>query len=436
MNSTMNDLPVARDTVILGAGLAGLSASRRGGVIYEKERGIGGTCGSLSIGGYTFDKGIHVLHTKNKYVLGLLSGRERPGLEKRKRSAWIYSHGVLTKYPFQANTFGLPRRIISECLEGFIGTFNNPRRKYDNYEDWIYGAFGKGIADNFYLPYSRKFWTVGARELTTDWLDVRVPRPRIEQVIAGALSIQKEEFGPNSLFQYPRRGGIQSIPQALAGKNAIIHLGEKAARVDLVNRSVVFTGGRKAYFRDLISTIPLPELVKMIDGIPSQVKTAAAALRYNSVFCVNLGVKGANLNKAHWIYFPEDKFAPFRISFPRNFSASTVPKGWSSIQAEISYSQKRPISKRSITEKVVADLISARIIKPRQKVKLIGTDDIKYAYVIYDHQRVRNLDIIQKFLRRYSVYSAGRYGEWKYLWMDEAILSGRKAAMEADRNRQ
>ena len=58
----------------------------------------------------------------------------------------------------------------------------------------------------------------------------------------------------------------------------------------------------------------------------------------------------------------------------------------------------------------------------------INTKDIKYAYVIYDHQRQDNLKIINEFLHRHNIYNAGRYGQWEYLWMDEAILSGKKVA--------
>jgi len=417
--------------VILGAGLAGLSAAyHSGAVIYEREQDIGGTCRSLRQDGYVFDFGIHVLHTRNKYVLKLLSQNKRSALQYKKRSAWIYSYNVLTKYPFQANTFGLPKNIAMKCLTGFMDVRGKASRDYDNYEDWVYATFGKGIAEHFYLPYSEKFWTVKARELTNDWLDVRVPRPRLEQVIKGALSIQKEEFGPNAVFQYPRRGGIQRVAEALVKKNTRIMSGKEAVRINAGKKIVHFSDQASADYDNLVSTIPLPELVRVIDKVPEPVKRAAGELKYNSILCVNLGIRRENLNSSHWIYFPEEKFCAFRVSFPKNFSRFTVPKKWSSVQAEISYSKSRPIRHRDIVEKVIRDLMKAKIIKSQDKVKLISTKDIKYAYVIYDHNRIDNLKIINKFLRRNNIYTAGRYGRWEYLWMDEAILSGKKITEE------
>jgi protoporphyrinogen oxidase len=417
--------------VILGAGLAGLSAAYHGGgIIYEKEKSIGGTCRAFFDKGYTFDLGIHVLHTKNPYVLNLLSKKKNLGLKSRRRSAWIYSYGALTKYPFQANTFGLPKDIIRECVYGFIEASEKSKCRYGNYEDWVYSAFGRGIADNFYLPYSEKFWTVKASELTTDWLGARVPRPRLKQVIAGAISLQKEEFGPNMLFQYPDSGGIQKITEALIRPDARILLGKAAVSLHPQEKLVRFSDGSYVYYDNLISTLPLPELFNIIKGVPQPVQEAVKGLRHNSVLCVNLGIGREDIGPYHWIYYPEEKISFFRIGFPKNFSGRTVPPGQSSVQAEISYSKKRPIRYRDIVDKVIRDLIKTRVLKAKDKTKLISVKDIKYAYIIYDHERLSNLRAINKFLRKYNIYTAGRYGRWEYLWMDEAILSGKNILKE------
>lgn len=419
------------NTVILGAGLAGLSAAYHGdGVIFEKENEIGGTCRSLQSEGYTFDFGIHVLHTKNSYVLNLLSKHKNLGLQIKKRLAWIYSHNILTKYPFQANTFGLPRNIAMQCISGFINALGKPRQSYDNYQDWVYATFGKGIADNFYLPYSEKFWTVKAKELTNDWIDIRVPQPRLEQVIAGAFSIQKEEFGPNVLFQYPQRGGIQQIAEALLKKNIKVILGKEANRIELAKRIIHFSDKTNICYSNLVSTMPLPELFNIIDKVPEQVLQRVKGLKHNSILCINLGIKRENITSSHWVYFPEEKFAAFRVSFPGNFSKFTVPKKWSSVQAEVSYSKSKPVRHNNIVEKVIKDLIKAKILRSKDNIRLISLKDIKYAYVIYDHNRLNNLKVISQFLRNSGIYNAGRYGRWEYLWMDEAILSGKNIVKE------
>lgn len=143
--------------LILGGGLAGLSACYHGnGTVYEKDRTSGGHARSHSSKGFIFDEGIHVLHTSNEYILQLMED-VNANLEVKERDAWIQSNGAMTRYPFQANTYGLPADIVKDCLLGFI---ENKFEKKDikNYRDWVQYMFGEGIANHFMIPYSKKFW--------------------------------------------------------------------------------------------------------------------------------------------------------------------------------------------------------------------------------------------------------------------------------------
>lgn len=416
-------------TIILGAGLTGLSAAHHGGgVIYEKEREIGGTSRSVKIKGYTFDLGIHVLHTSNVYVLGLLNKRLKASLGIQRRRAWIYSYNTLTGYPFQVNTYGLPVRIVRECLLGFIKASNKNKANYDNYEDWIHNSFGRGVAEHFLAPYSKKFWTVPPQKMTADWQDLRVPMPKLEDVVAGALSAQKKGFGPNWRFRYPEDNGIVSLPNAFGAQNSNIFLNKQALEIDINKKMVKFKDGSRVKYSKLISTIALPELIKIISNSPQKIFSASLDLKYNSIFCVNLGLNRANLNNAHWIYYPQDDYSFFRISFPKNFLKSLSPRGKSSIMAEVAYSPYKRINKKTIVDRVIKDLIRGKIITRRDKIDLIDTRDIKYGYVIYDHNRRGNLSVIKKFLTDNGIYTAGRYGSWEYYWMDDSILDGKRAA--------
>lgn len=415
--------------VILGAGLTGLSAAYHGGgVIYEKEKSIGGRCASIKVNGYAFDFGIHVLHTKDNYVLGLLTKKLKASLHVQRRRARIYSYKTLTRYPFQANTYGLPPKVVKECLLGSIEAHYKNNIRDGNYRDWIYNTFGKGVAEHFLIPYSEKFWTVSPEEMTADWPDLRVPRPKLEEVLEGALTDQEKGFGPNWRFKYPDGDGIHALPDAFNSEKVKIKLGKEAVQIDVHKKEIIFRDSSRERYDKLISTIPLPELVKIICNPPKNVSGASRRLKYNSVFCVNIGVKNTNLNNTHWIYYPHRDYSFFRISFLKNFSKSMVPSGKSSIMAEVSYSKNKKMDKQKIVNTVLKDLIKAGIVKSRKTIDLVDTRDIKYAYVIYDHDRKKNVSIIKKFLIGNDIHTAGRYGNWEYYWMDDSILDGKKAA--------
>lgn len=421
-------------TVILGAGLAGLSAAYHGGGrVYEKSDVVGGACVSPHIDGFTFDLGIHVLHTKNQYVLKLLQQDLSLALNQQKRAAWVYSYNTSTRYPFQANTFGLPIPIVKECLASFIRVWckrkDRDNRKFANYEDWITATFGTGIAEHFMIPYSQKFWTVSPSEMTTDWMDVRIPVPTLDEVVEGALTDQEKGFGPNATFRYPSEHGYAAIPKSFVDSGVTVNLNTEAVRIDLANKKVEFSNGMVDKYDALISTIPIPELVRLIDA-PYEIVHAAKQLRYNSIMCVNLGIHRDKVSDSHWIYYPEEKYSFFRISFLANFGRSMAPKGKSSISAEIAYSPDHPINKDKIVDTVIKDLVEAQILYAQERIELVDLRDIKYAYVIYDHKRNENLSKIKSFFKKYSVIFAGRYGNWEYQWTDDAILDGRRAAEE------
>lgn len=422
-------------TVILGAGLAGLSAAYHGGGrVYEKSDIVGGACISPHIDGYTFDLGIHVLHTKNQYVLKLLQQDLGLTLDQQTRAAQVYSFNTLTRYPFQANTFGLPIPIAKECLTSFIEVWckrkDRDNQVFANYEDWIKATFGTGTARHFMIPYSQKFWTVPPKQMTTDWMDVRIPVPTLDEVVEGALTDQKRGFGPNAAFRYPPAHGFAAIPNGFVKSGVTVNLNKEAIRIDLSKKQVEFSNGIIDKYDVLISTIPIPELVRLLDA-PQEIISAAKQLRYNSIMCVNLGINREKITNSHWIYYPEKKYCFFRISFLMNFARSMAPAGKSSISAEVAYSPNHPIDKDKIAKTVIKNLIEAKVLRAQDKIELVDLRDIKYAYVIYDHNRKENLSRIKNFFKKYSVILAGRYGSWEYQWTDDAILDGKKATEEA-----
>jgi UDP-galactopyranose mutase len=50
------------------------------------------------------------------------------------------------------------------------------------------------------------------------------------------------------------------------------------------------------------------------------------------------------------------------------------------------------------------------------------------AYVIYDLQHRRSVDLIKDYMESHDIYPCGRFGDWEYLNMDHAILSGKRVA--------
>ncbi|MFH1045401.1 MAG: FAD-dependent oxidoreductase [Candidatus Omnitrophota bacterium] len=428
-------MPKDEQFVILGAGLAGLSAAyflKDNYQLFEKEAQPGGLCRSRHINGYIFDYDGHLFHFRNKSALDLVRRLTADNLTAIKRNSWIGSFGEFTRYPFQANLYGLPKQVVKECIFGFIDAQLHrafERSNHCNFKQWVVRTFGPGMAKHFMLPYNNKFWTVPAQTLTSEWVDGYIPVPSIKDVLSGTIAQSKKRFGYNARFWYPRRGGVEAVTLAFQKqlKNGI-HTQHEATVINLQDRTVSFQNGKRLNFDNLISTVPLIEMGKLIPHLPVAIKAAFAKLRYNSIFCLNLGISREQISDKHWIYFPEKKFIFFRVGFPSNFSNSVTPQGKSSLYVEVSHPAKDLPNKERLTQRILEDLHRADILKDADLIDVCDPLYIKYAYIIYDRHYKESTRIIQEYLNQHHVYLLGRYGRWKYMSMEDVILDGKNIA--------
>lgn len=425
-------------TLILGAGVAGLSAAyhlRSPYRIFDRSRIVGGAAGSVVINGYTFDQAIHILHTKDAYVASLVKHLLGDNYSSRPRSSWIHSHGTLTRYPYQANMFGLPQEVIRENIEGLLKTKASTSSQANNFREWIVNTFGDGIAKNFLIPFNEKVWAVDLRTMSHDWVSTRVPLPDVEAVLAGATQDNTRQYGENAEFWYPIEGGIGALAQSFAGSiSGPVHHGKEITSIDLASRTLTTCDEEQHHFSKIISTIPLPTLMGMISNVPSKLLDLSKQLRSNVVHTVMIGIDRPNISHAHWIYYPEPQFIFQRVSFPMNLSDRVVPPGKSSVIVEISESVERPLmlSTAAMIDQVLSGLRRAGVLRADDRLEVLESATIDPAYVIYDAAHHEVTSKLKAYLASVGIFTCGRFGEWEYFNMDHSILSGKRAAEQAD----
>ncbi|MGZ5199880.1 MAG: protoporphyrinogen/coproporphyrinogen oxidase, partial [Telluria sp.] len=193
---------------------------------------------------------------------------------------------------------------------------------------------------------------------------------------------------------------------------------------------VVMADGSRYRYDHLISTMPLPELVKLIgDEAPDEVQRAAKGLKHISIKCVNLGVARENITEKHWVYYPEETIF-HRIFVQGNASPHCNPPGGFGLTCEISYSPWKPLPMdgQALIERCIDDCRKVTMLRDDDEVITANIVDMPYAYVVYDHQRATNVQTIRSWLARYDIVLSGRYSEWEYYNSDHAFLAGKKAA--------
>lgn len=419
---------------VLGAGVAGQACAQRlvaGGAtvtIYERGSEPGGHARSSRADGFTFDQGPHVSFTERCEIQDLLAGGI--GGQYLEWSAQIqnYWKGRMVRHPAQFHLHGLPADIIEDCIVDLAAASSAPAGEVTDYGAWCERSLGAAFSRHFTFPYTRKYWTVEAADMSIDWVGGRVKRPQLREMVRGALTRRDTNEHYISTFRYPRAGGFDRYLAALAS-TARIELGAHAERIDAARRTVRFTSGRSVRYERLVSSLPLPILAKMIEGVPDGVTAAADQLLCTSVMLVNVGVERTEgFPAAHWLYVYDEDLPFARVNFPHTLSPANVPAGCGSIQVEMYYSRHRPLSTIDPVDAALSGLRQCGLLQASDRLRHVSAMDVPFANVVFDHHRRSAVERIRAYLDSVDIAVCGRYGEWDYFWSDDSILSGWRAA--------
>lgn len=434
--------------LILGAGLTGLScAYHLGGdyLLVEKEDEPGGIVRTRKRqGGFLCDGTGHWLHLRNDYMKEFVA-KVLPGqLEEHERKAVIHLHGAFTPYPFQANTFGLPREIVLECVLGLLKArhpedfgLKPPASAPRNFREWVEQCFGEGIARHFMVPYNEKLLGVSLEELRPEYAERFIPRPSLEDVIKGALGLSRESLGYNAKFVYPREGGISALPRAIARALKIPPLyGTTVKQIELGTRTATLSDGRQVRYERLLNTAPLPRFLELLSDASADLHAAARQLRATTVHYFDVGVRGPGdiASQHHWIYFPEPQFIFYRAGSYSAVHPGAAPPGCRSYYVEMSGGAQEWLKDpERLKQRVLADLRKARVLSERDEILFMELCEIPFAYVIFDQNYERCRQSIFDALAQQGVLTAGRWGGWGYGGMEDALLDGKAGAEDLRR---
>jgi protoporphyrinogen oxidase len=448
-------------TVILGAGLSGLSVSYHLGhgncMLLEQAGHAFGHVKSGVRAGFTWDEGPHVSFTKHEYVRALFAGSVNGEFDEFEVRVGNHYRGHWIDHPAQVSLHQVPEPLRAQCLESFLRSRERdpaPARPAADYGEWLERAFGSVFARALPGVYTEKYWTRRPADLTTDWVGDRVLYPSVDDVVAGARGPLGRSAHYITRVRYPRRGGYESFARGLhTGAN--VRLGAKPVRIELAARTLHFADGAAIGFDRLVNTIPLPEFIRLCADVPAAVREAADALSCTELLIVNLTARHPARRPETWLYvYDEDKLAT-RINFTEHLTPGNAPAGTTGVQTEVYASRHRPFPAESdeLARRVQAELVEMGLV---EEALVTGrhTVDVRWANVIFDHETKPALEAIWQWLEGYglarepddthpltdwtaregqavsagAIACAGRFGQWKYFWTDDCVLRGRRLA--------
>lgn len=454
--------------LILGAGIAGLSASHFLGhercLVLEKSAEAGGHLRSTRRDGFVWDTGPHVSFTRSELVRALFSDSVGGEFEEFEARVGNYFRGSWIDHPAQTSLHQVPEPLRSACLQSFLETRRDDASAppaVADYAQWLEQAFGPVFAQAFPQAYTRKYWTREAHELGTSWIGGRILYPRPDDVVQGSRGPLSRNMHYFSKVRYPRAGGYEAFAGGLRA-GARIRFGAEVARIDLARKRVWLADGEELAYDQLVNTLPLPVFVGLCADVPEPVRAHARRLACTQLLLVNVAAPHPTRRPEHWLYvYDEDKLAT-RINFTERLSPANAPAGWTGVQAEVYFSRHKPL-------RDTPDAIAAQVERELVEMGLVDPDSFApghashrhhsfspWANVIFDHDTAPALAAIWSWLEGFGLRReaddlspltdwgqpasaapgpadlamAGRFGQWKYFWSDDCVLRGHRLAQQ------
>ncbi len=420
-------------TLIIGGGITGLATAyalekqgRTDYLLVEAKDHLGGLCATTFSNGYHFDYGGHLLHLHSKLGKALVKELLGNNLAQHKRRAWIYTHGMHVPYPFQTNLWALHPELRALCLEE-LKTLQEDSQAPEHFEQWCVQSFGRVLYEAFFRPYNEKLWGRPLHTLTCEWCGPFVPAPHRQEMLQSATKKPATSQGYNATFYYPQKGGCGALVEALAKRVQNMRTNAPVTQIDLKAKTAR-VNEEKIKFENLVSTIPLPQLVNLLQE-HADLKRQALQLEVQPVTVYHLAI-ARTVENFSWIYCPDAAQPFYRVGLSNSFAPTSVPEENTSL-FYIELPGLRPTTQQ--TEQQIWDGLHQKGLVTIDDVKLFSTwQTIPYAYVIFNKKRAEIVPSLLTALERENCFCAGRYGRWEYSFMERSLTEAWELAERLD----
>ena len=237
---------------IIGAGVAGsvladiLTDMGHEITIIEKSKRPGGMCKSYYKDGFTYEYGPHILATHHSTNLAKNYILKKLDVVNTSLTSASFLKNKITYYPpsiHSAKKIGLYDKVLKEINELPV------EPDYKNFETYLISKVGKTLYNNFFANFTKKFWGIDPKKLSSEWALIRK---------LGSSIKEKKMFFNNKWCSYPKKDWNQLFENCLKNKNLILDV--DIIKIDKKNKILVTKNNHKIKYDFLISTTNIDEL--------------------------------------------------------------------------------------------------------------------------------------------------------------------------------
>ncbi|MCC6989408.1 MAG: FAD-dependent oxidoreductase, partial [Acidobacteria bacterium] len=364
------------------------------------ERGprVGGNAGSFVHDGIPVDFGSHRLHpSTSPALMADIKALLGDDLLDRPRHGRIRLQGRWVHFPLKPVDLAL--RLPPAFALGVLGDALTkkfaPEVDPPTFASLLEKGLGKTICREFYFPYAQKLWGLPPEALDAEQARRRVANSSLGKMIRRVLNAVPGLKPPGAgRFLYPKRGFGQ-IADTFAA--AAVQAGARVAlnaQVDAVTTDgprvtgvdVTRDGARQHLpARQVLSTIPLTALARLVSGAATPPPLAAASgLGYRGMVLIYVTLEAEQFTEFDAHYFPEAHLRISRMSEPKNYSLTVAP-GRTVLCAELPCAvggAEWTMSDAQLLELFRGDITAAGL-GPLPPVARVHVERIPQAYPLY-----------------------------------------------------
>ncbi|MBN1993400.1 MAG: FAD-dependent oxidoreductase [Anaerolineae bacterium] len=423
-------------SIILGSGMTGLAAGWASGLPVYEAKGIpGGICSSYYVRpnnrerlhiapndseAYRFEiGGGHWIFGGNPSILRLIRNLSPVKTYARKSSVFFPEKQLFVPYPLQNHLRFLEAKTVSLALKEMVdGAYS--KQSVNTMAEWLDKSFGVTLGKLFFHPfhelYTAGLWrTIAPQDAYKSPVDLLL-------ALQGAFE-QASAVGYNVNFVYPE-DGLDALSRRLS-EQCDVRYGKKAVKIDIADKVVYFDDGTEVVYNQLISTLPLNQMLQLAD-----LETDEESAPATSVLVINIGaVKGDKCPNDHWLYIPQSKAGFHRVGFYSNVDNSFLPASSRQNNDRVSiYVEKaapenaKPDQKqlKAQSQQIVVELQTWDWIK---EAEVVDPTWIETAYT-WRYPNSNWKDKAMGVLDEHDIIQVGRYARWSFQGIADSIRDG------------
>ena len=396
------------NVAVLGAGPAGVAAALKLGArddltvsVFERGGAAGGNSSSFKIDDVWCDYGSHRFHpVADPHVLADVKEILGDDLLLRPRHGRILLQKRWIHFPLKPvdAMIRLPKGFaFSLIFDSLLKKFRKPYDGPKTFASVLREGLGPTIADNFYYPYVEKLWGLKPEELAVTLAERRVSGTSVGKIIGKMIrqlpGLRSETAGR---FYYPRQGFgqiISTMADRAAEQGAMFNYNASVTKIEREGDKAVAIWTEedgtpvRHEARQIWSTIPISTLIRLMDPAPPKaVVNAARSIKSRGMILIYLILETDQFTEYDAHYFPELAIPISRMSEPKNYSATSEPKGTTILCAELPCDPGEKWWDMSDEElgQHYCDWLASVGLPVTCKVRRTETRRLSHAYPVYD----------------------------------------------------